>query len=110
MATSILDSGIGFSHVVSHGSISDVDSGDTLGYLALDPETHSILLYVEAITEARKLLSAARMASRNKPVVVVKAERSKAGAEAALSYTGALAGLMQRFGVQGCYESKHSMN
>ncbi|CAO1663783.1 GCN5-related N-acetyltransferase [Halomonas sp. NYA30] len=96
VATSILDwasaRGIGFSHVVSLGSMSDVDFGDMLDYLALDPKTHSILLYVEAITEARKFLSAARKASRNKPVVVVKAGRSDAGAKAALSHTGALAG------------------
>ncbi|MGE6777615.1 GNAT family N-acetyltransferase [Vreelandella titanicae] len=96
VATSILDwaaaRGIGFSHVVSLGSMSDVDFGDMLDYLALDPKTHSILLYVEAITEARKFLSAARMASRTKPVVVVKAGRSDAGAKAALSHTGALAG------------------
>lgn len=96
VATSILDwasaRGVGFSHVVSLGSMSDVDFGDMLDYLALDPKTHSILLYVEAITEARKFLSAARKASRNKPVVVVKAGRSDAGAKAALSHTGALAG------------------
>ncbi|WGI27287.1 bifunctional acetate--CoA ligase family protein/GNAT family N-acetyltransferase [Halomonas alkaliantarctica] len=96
VATSILDwasaRGIGFSHVVSLGSMSDVDFGDMLDYLALDPETRSILIYMEAVTEARKFLSAARMASRNKPVVVVKAGRSDAGAKAALSHTGALAG------------------
>ncbi len=96
VATSILDwasaRGIGFSHVVSLGSMSDVDFGDMLDYLALDPRTRSILLYVEAIDEARKFLSAARTASRNKPVVVVKAGRSDAGAKAALSHTGALAG------------------
>ncbi|WP_243470236.1 acetate--CoA ligase family protein [Vreelandella lionensis] len=96
VATSILDwaaaRGVGFSYVVSLGSMSDVDFGDMLDYLALDPKTHSILLYVEAITEARKFLSAARMASRTKPVVVVKAGRSDAGAKAALSHTGALAG------------------
>jgi len=96
VATAILDwasaRGIGFSHVVSLGAMSDVDFGDMLDYLALDPKTHSILLYVEAVTEVRKFLSAARMASRNKPVVVVKAGRSAAGAKAALSHTGALAG------------------
>ncbi|SOC54442.1 acetyltransferase [Chromohalobacter canadensis] len=96
VATSILDwasaRGIGFSHVVSLGAMSDVDFGDMLDYLALDPKTRSILLYVEAVTEVRKFLSAARMASRNKPVVVVKTGRSTAGAKAALSHTGALAG------------------
>lgn len=96
MATSVLDwasaRGIGFSHIVSLGSMSDVDFGDLLDYLAEDSKTRSILLYVEAITHARKFLSAARMASRSKPVVVVKAGRSEAGAKAALSHTGALAG------------------
>ncbi|MCP1364277.1 acetate--CoA ligase family protein, partial [Halomonas sp. BBD48] len=96
VATSILDwadsRGIGFSHVVSLGGMSDVDFGDMLDYLALDPKTHAILLYVEAISQARKFLSAARMASRTKPVIVVKAGRSDAGAKAALSHTGALAG------------------
>ena len=96
MATSVLDwasaRDIGFSHIVSLGSMSDVDFGDLLNYLALDSKTRAILLYVESITHARKFLSAARMASRTKPVVVVKAGRSEAGAKAALSHTGALAG------------------
>ncbi len=96
MATSVLDwasaRGIGFSHIVSLGSMSDIDFGDLLDYLALDGKTRAILLYVEAITHARKFMSAARMASRTKPVVVVKAGRSAAGAKAALSHTGALAG------------------
>lgn len=96
VATSVLDwaatRGIGFSKVVSLGSMSDVDFGDMLDYLALDPSTRSILLYIEAVTHARKFLTAARMASRTKPVFVVKAGRSDAGARAALSHTGALAG------------------
>jgi acetyltransferase len=96
VATSILDwadaRGIGFSKIVSLGSMSDVDFGDMLDYLALDPTTSSVLLYVEAVTHARKFLSAARVASRTKPVFVVKAGRSAAGAQAALSHTGALAG------------------
>ena len=96
VATSVLDwassRGIGFSKVVSLGSMSDVDFGDMLDYLALDPGTRSVLLYIEAVTHARKFLTAARMAARTKPVFVVKAGRSAAGAKAALSHTGALAG------------------
>lgn len=96
VATAMLDwasaRDIGFSHLVSLGSMSDVDFGDLLDYLALDANTDAILLYVEAITHARKFLSAARMASRTKPVVVVKSGRTEAGAKAALSHTGALAG------------------
>ena len=54
---------------------SHVDLGDLLDYLALDPATSAILLYVEAITRARKFMSAARAAARLKPVIVLKACR-----------------------------------
>ena len=84
--------GFGFSRVVTLGDMADVDFGDVLDYLALDEATTAILLYVESITQARKFMSAARIAARLKPVVVVKAGRSAAGAKAAYSHTGALAG------------------
>jgi acetyltransferase len=83
---------IGFSHVVSLGDMVDVDFGDMLDYLAADPETRAILLYLEGITHGRKFMSAARAASRTKPVLVLKAGRSTAGARAATSHTGVLAG------------------
>lgn len=84
---------IGFSHVVSLGDMVDVDFGDMLDYLAADPATESILLYIEAVTHARKFVSAARAAARSKPVIVVKGGRHAAGAKAAASHTGALAGM-----------------
>ena len=56
------------------------------------PNPNFVLLYVESITQARKFMSAARAAGRTKPVAVIKAGRSAAGAKAALSHTGALAG------------------
>ena len=84
--------GIGFSHVVSLGDMADVDFGDMLDYLANDPHTRAILLYVEAIKHARKFMSAARAAARMKPVIVVKSGRHSEGAKAAASHTGALAG------------------
>ncbi|MFI4974358.1 MAG: GNAT family N-acetyltransferase [Caulobacterales bacterium] len=84
--------GFGFSQVVTLGDMADVDFGDMLDFLALDEPTTGILLYVESITQARKFMSAARAAARTKPVVVIKAGRSAAGAKAALSHTGALAG------------------
>jgi acetyltransferase len=94
--TSVLDwadaRGIGFSHLLSVGDMSDVDFGDLLDYLAIDAETRAILLYIEAVTHARKFLSAARAASRIKPVIVIKAGRRAEGAQAAASHTGALAG------------------
>ncbi len=96
VVTSVLDwaqtRGIGFSHLVSLGDMVDVDFGDMLDYLANDGATRAILLYIEAVTHARKFLSAARAASRSKPVIVVKAGRHAEGAAAAASHTGALAG------------------
>ncbi len=83
---------IGFSHVVSLGDMADADFGDLLDYLAGDAKSRAILLYMEAATHARKFLSAARRAARAKPVIIVKAGREAAGARAALSHTGALAG------------------
>ncbi len=94
--TSVLDWAagrqVGFSHIVSLGDMSDVDFGDLLDYLAQDTGTRAILLYVESIKAARKFMTAARIAARAKPVIVVKSGRSQAGARAALSHTGALAG------------------
>ncbi|MBI1783526.1 acetate--CoA ligase family protein, partial [Candidatus Sumerlaeota bacterium] len=84
--------GIGFSHFISLGDAADVDFGDALDYLGGDPETSAILLYIESIAEARKFMSAARAAARNKPVLAVKAGRFAEGAKAAASHTGALAG------------------
>jgi len=96
MVTAMLDwavpRDIGFSHIVSLGDMADVDFGDMLDYLAADPQTRAILLYVEGITHGRKFMSAARAASRIKPVLVLKAGRSNAGARAATSHTGVLAG------------------
>lgn len=96
IATSIIDwangNGIGFSHLVSMGDMADVDFGDLLDFLAMDADTSAILLYAESVTAARKFMSAGRIAARAKPVIVVKAGRSTAGARAAASHTGALAG------------------
>jgi len=94
--TSVLDwattRGIGFSHLVSLGDMADVDFGDMLDYLANDRHTRAILLYIEAITSARKFMSAARAAARMKLVLVVKVGRHFEGAQAAATHTGALAG------------------
>ncbi|HEY4344114.1 MAG TPA: bifunctional acetate--CoA ligase family protein/GNAT family N-acetyltransferase [Parvibaculum sp.] len=84
--------GIGFSHIVSLGGMSDVDFGDMLDYLARDPQTRSILLYIESVRDARKFLSAGRQAARLKPVLIIKSGRHAAAAKAAASHTGALAG------------------
>lgn len=84
--------GIGFSHFVSIGSMLDVDFGDLINYLGEDPGVKSIVLYIESLTHVRKFMSAARAISRVKPIVLLKSGRSSAGAAAAASHTGALAG------------------
>ncbi|MET0090289.1 MAG: bifunctional acetate--CoA ligase family protein/GNAT family N-acetyltransferase, partial [Candidatus Thiodiazotropha sp.] len=96
IVTSIVDwahsRGIGFSHLISLGDMADVDFSDLIDHLANEREARAILLYIESIRDARRFMSAARAASRVKPVIVVKAGRHPEGARAAASHTGALAG------------------
>jgi len=83
---------VGFSAFVSVGSMLDVGWGDLIDYLGNDPRTHSIVMYMESIGDARKFLSAAREVTLSKPVIVIKAGRTQAAAHAAASHTGALTG------------------
>jgi acetyltransferase len=96
ICTSILDwaqeKRIGFSTFVSVGAMLDVDFAALIDYFADDAATRSIILYMESIGNVRSFLSAARSASRAKHLIVVKAGRHEAGARAAASHTGALAG------------------
>jgi acetyltransferase len=96
LCTAILDRSlaekIGFSHFISIGSMADVDFGDLIDYLGTSEEVTSIILYVESLTNTRKFMSAARALSQIKPIIAVKAGRSQAGAQAAASHTGAMAG------------------
>lgn len=96
LCTSILDfapvNDIGFSQVISMGTSADIDFGEVLDYLATDPNTHSILVYIEGIRKARNFMSALRAAARRKPVFVIKVGRHAAGSRAVLSHTGALVG------------------
>ncbi|PSQ70542.1 MAG: acetyl CoA synthetase subunit alpha, partial [Bacteroidetes bacterium QH_2_64_26] len=70
----------------------DVDWGDMIEYLGDDPKTESIVLYMESIGSARSFLSAARDVAQSKPIIVIKAGRTDAAAEAAASHTGTLTG------------------
>jgi acetyltransferase len=96
LCTAILDwacaNDVGFSTIVSLGNAADIDFGDLLDYLAQDPKTQSILLYVEGIRDARRFMSGLRIASRMKPVVVIKAGRHLAASQAAVTHTGAMIG------------------
>lgn len=96
LCTAILDwaqvNDVSFSSVISMGASADVDFGEILDFLVHDPQTESILLYIEGIRHARSFMSALRAASRFKPVIAIKVGRHAAAAKAAQSHTGALIG------------------
>jgi acetyltransferase len=87
-----VSAGIGFSMFASLGSTLDIDYGDMIDYLGEDAGTRSIIIYMEGVGNAKKFMSAARGFARTKPIIVIKAGRYAAGAKAASSHTGALAG------------------
>jgi acetyltransferase len=97
VCTTILDwayeKQIGFSAFISLGNASDIDFPDLLDFLATDTHTDSILLYVDSIRDARRFISAARAASRNRRILVLKGGRTLEGAAAAHAHTGATASL-----------------
>src|SRR5262249_44422705 len=96
ICTSILDwslsAHVGFSAFVSVGAMIDVDFAALIDYFGDDPDTRSIVLYMESVGDVRSFLSAARAVARTKPIIVIKSGRHEAGARAAASHTGALAG------------------
>jgi acetyltransferase len=83
---------IGFSHFISVGTMADLDFADLLDYLGGEAGAKSILIYMEGMTSPRRFMSAARAVSRIKPIIISKSGRSEAGARAAASHTGAMAG------------------
>ena len=90
--TGALREGVGFSAFVSLGSMLDVGWGDLIDYLGDDPHTKSIVIYMESIGDARAFLSAAREVALTKPIIVIKAGRTRPAAKAAASHTGSLTG------------------
>lgn len=96
LLTAILDwsqrEQVGFSAIVSTGSMLDVDWGDLISFYGEEPKTQSILLYMESVGDARSFLSAAREVALSKPIIVIKAGRTEAASKAASSHTGALTG------------------
>ncbi len=96
LCTAILDWAqremVGFSAFVSVGSMLDVGWGDLIDYLGNDSRTHSIVVYMESVGDARSFMSAAREVSLTKPIIVIKAGRTPAAAQAAASHTGSLTG------------------
>ncbi len=96
MCTAVLDwslsAGIGFSSFISIGSMIDVGWGDLIRYFGSDPNTKSILMYMETVGDVRSFLSAAREIALEKPIIVIKPGRSDEAAQAAASHTGSLTG------------------
>jgi acetyltransferase len=96
LTSSMLDwarsNGVGFSSVISLGPHTAVDISQALDFLANDGQTHSIVVYMEGISNARRFMSALRSAANAKPVVVLKAGRKSAGNEAAQTHSGAIVG------------------
>ena len=96
LCTGILDwsftEQVGFSGFVSSGSMIDVNWGDLINYFGDDPRTHSIVIYMESVGNARAFLSAAREVALTKPIIIIKAGRTAEAAKAAASHTGSLTG------------------
>lgn len=96
LCTAILDwsfqANVGFSAFISIGSMLDVSWGDLIYYLGDDPNTKSIVCYMETIGDARTFLSAAREVALSKPIIVIKVGETEAAARAVISHTGSLTG------------------
>jgi acetyltransferase len=96
LCTAVLDWSLreqaGFSAFMSTGAMADVDWGDLIDHLGSDPNTRSIVIYMESVVDARSFLSAAREVALQKPIIVIKAGRTAQAAKAAASHTGSLAG------------------
>jgi acetyl coenzyme A synthetase (ADP forming)-like protein len=92
-----MQAGVGFSKVVSLGNKAVLDESDFIEYLAADDATSVIALYLEDVRDGRRFMDVVRATSRKKPVVVMKSGRTEAGAKAASSHTGSLAGSVEAF-------------
>ncbi|MBI1884176.1 MAG: bifunctional acetate--CoA ligase family protein/GNAT family N-acetyltransferase [Chlamydiae bacterium] len=96
LCTAILDwslkESFGFSAFVSLGSMLDINWGDMINYLGDDPNTHSIVIYMESIGDAKSFLSAAREVALTKPIIVLKVGQTEEASKAASSHTGTLTG------------------
>ena len=88
---------LGMSSFISVGNKADVDEADLLDYLAEDPVTKVVLMYIEGVKDGESFIEAVRRASAKKPVVIIKSGRSRRGAIAAASHTGSLAGADEVF-------------
>ena len=86
------EQGLGFSHVISLGALSDIDFGDLIDYLGWSPEVECILLYIENIKDVKKFMGACRSVARIKPIVAVRVGKSELGRRVIEKHTGCPAG------------------
>ncbi len=84
--------GIGVARIVSYGNRVDINESDCLEFLANDPDTGIVALYIESVDDGRRFIEAAKKCSSKKPVLAVKVGKMDAGASAAHSHTGAMTG------------------
>lgn len=98
--------GVRFSKIISFGNACDLNESDFLEYLAEDPDTRIIAMYLEGVKDGKRFLRALEKAARKKPVILLKGGVTRGGAQATLGHTGALAGdettwdaLCRQFGV-----------
>jgi len=101
LCTAILDwaigNDVGFSKFISLGNKADTSEVDFIEALAADPETRVVIGYIEGVENGQRFMEAAKAASREKPLIIVKSGRTTAGARAASSHTGTLAGSDRAF-------------
>jgi len=95
MMRAAVQNGIRFSKIISYGNAADINESDLLEYFAHDPETKVIIAYVEGVKDGRRFFQALKAAAQAKPVIMLKGGQSEAGAAAAFSHTGSLAGTKQ---------------
>ena len=91
------DQGVGFQDVVSLGNKAVLDEADFVDYWGDDERTDVVIGYLEGITEGRRFIDTARTVTQETPIVLVKSGRTDAGAQAASSHTGTLAGSEQAY-------------
>ncbi|RFP20181.1 GNAT family N-acetyltransferase [Duganella sp. BJB488] len=114
LGTAVLDwaslRGIGFSRFVTMGGVADVDFGDLLDYLAGDVETEAILLCIEDVSNARKFMSAGRLAARGKPVIVLKVGRDAApGADLVFDAAIRRAGMLRVHSTEDLFDAVETL-
>jgi len=84
--------GIGIAKAVNYGNRLDIDEADALDYLAEDPKTRAVAMYLESVVDGRKFLRAAKAFAAKKPLIIWKAGKHELGAAAVASHTATLAG------------------